>query len=120
MLYRIHHIRAFHATPKNVHIMLTISLPRLPCIPTPDLRLSRRSDVDQTTTPPPCSKTKRAAHLSQKSGETHDLKGVDSEAAREIAAFAGTVASCSDFDVASTAFSPLWAQDKRAVTTTGT
>ena len=39
------------------------------------------------------------------------MKGVDSEAAREIAAFAGTVTSCSDFDVASTAFSPLWTEN---------
>lgn len=47
-------------------------------------------------------------YLSQNSGETQDLKGVSSDAVRVIAAFAGTVASRSDFDVDSTAFRPLF------------
>lgn len=47
-------------------------------------------------------------YLSQKSGETQDLKGVPSEAVRVNAALAGTVASRSDFDVDSTAFRPLF------------
>lgn len=46
-------------------------------------------------------------YLSQKSGETHDLKGDDSEAMRVTAAFDGTITSRSDLDVASTALSPL-------------
>lgn len=47
-------------------------------------------------------------YLSQNSGETQDLKGVSSDAVRVIAALAGTVASCSDFDVDSTVFRPLF------------
>lgn len=47
-------------------------------------------------------------HLSQKSGETQDLNGLDSEAVRVIAALAGTVTNCSDGEVAATAFSPLY------------
>lgn len=86
----------------TVHLLRMYVYP----LPTPDLLpaslLRRRPDYETSRL-----QQKRRAHLSQNSGETHDLKGVDSEAAREIAAFAGTVASSSDFDVASTAFSPL-------------
>lgn len=47
-------------------------------------------------------------NLSQKSGETQDLNGLDSEAVRVIAALSGTVTNCSDGEVAATAFSPLY------------
>lgn len=47
-------------------------------------------------------------HLSQNSGETQDLNGLDSEAVRVIAALAGTVTNFSDGEVAAAAFNPLY------------
>lgn len=53
-------------------------------------------------------------HLPQKSCETQELNGVDSNADKAMVASAGTLTSFSDVDVASTAFSPLYIFDTPA------